>query len=71
MSIISAHELGVNVPEIPNRRERRARAKKAKLFRHPGGWKHVNEAAKMQREQAIHKAVDLANKKMNAKKKAE
>lgn len=71
MSIISAHELGVNVPEIPNRRERRARAKKAGLFKHPGGWNHVNQAAKMQRDNAIKKAVDLANKKMNAKKKAE
>lgn len=71
MSIISAHELGVNIPEIPSRKERRRRAKKAGLFKHKGGWKHVNEAAKMQREQAILKATDLANKKLNAQKKAE
>lgn len=69
MSIISAHELGVNVPEIPNRKERRRRAKAAKIFRHPGAWQKVNEAANMQRDQAIHKAVDLANKKMNMEKK--
>ena len=28
------------------------------------------EAANMQRDQAIHKAVDLANKKMNMEKKS-
>jgi len=67
MSIVSAHQLGVNIPEIPNRKERRKRAKKAGLFKHPGGWNHVNQSAKMQRDNAIMKAVDLANKKNNAK----
>lgn len=70
MGIISSHELGVNIPEIPNRRERRRRAKAAGLFKHPGGFKHVNEAAKMQRDNAINKAVDLMHKKQNMEKKS-
>lgn len=67
MGIISSSKLGVNVPDIPNRKERRKRAKKAGLFKpqYRGGWAHVNKAANMQREQAIHKMVDLANKKGN------
>lgn len=71
MGIISAHELGVNVPEIPNRRERRRRFKKAGGFKHQGGWQHVNRAANMQRENAIKKATDLANKKLNAQEKSD
>lgn len=64
---ISAHKLGVNVPHIPSRAERRKRAKSAGVFKHKGGWKHVNDQAYMQRDNAINKAVDLANKKRNMK----
>ena len=74
MGIISASELGVNVPEIPNRKERRKRAKKAGLFKAPmkkrNAWHQVNHAANMQRDQAIHKMIDLANKKQNAQEKS-
>lgn len=73
MGIISASELGVNVPEIPNRKERRRRAKKAGIFKpkYKGAWQHVNRQANMQREEAIHKMVDLANKKQNMEKSNE
>lgn len=72
MGIISASELGVNIPEIPNRKERRKRAKKAGLFKpkYKGAWGHVNRQANMQREAAIHKMIDLHNKKENAKEKS-
>ena len=70
MGIISSHELGVRIPEIPNRKERRRRAKAAGVFKHPGGFQHVNNAAKMQRDNAIMKAVDLMNKKENMEKKS-
>jgi len=68
MSIIGKHDVGVEVPYIPSRAERRARAKKAGVFKHKGGWKHVNDAAYMQRNNAIQKAVDLQHKKQNAPK---
>lgn len=68
MSIIGKADVGQPIPYIPSRAERRARAKKAGVFKHPGGWKHVNEAAYMQRNNAIQKAMDLQNKREHAPK---
>lgn len=68
MSIIGDHQVGAPIPHIPTRRERRARAKQAGVFKHKGGWQHVNAVANMQREEAIKKAVDLQNKRNNAPK---
>lgn len=66
--VLSAHKLGVNIPHIPSRAERRKRAKKAGVFKHKGGWRHVNNQANMQRDAAIKKAVDLSNKRKNMEK---
>lgn len=67
--VIRPEDYGVKIPEIPNRKERRRRAKSAGIFKYPGGFKRVNDAANMQRTQAIHRAVDLANKKVIKPKK--
>lgn len=68
MGIISQSDAGSKIPYIPSRAERRARAKQAGVFKHKGGWKHVNDAAYMQRNNAIEKAVNLQNKRKNGVK---
>lgn len=71
MSIIGNHNVGTPIPYIPSRAERRRRAKTAGVFKHKGGWKHVNDAANMQRDNAIRQAIDLQNKRANAPKQSE
>ena len=68
MSIVGNHDVGVNIPHIPSRAERRKKAKTAGVFKHKGGWQHVNAVANMQRDNAIKQAIDLQNKRSNAPK---
>lgn len=71
MGLLSSSKIGNEIPHIPNRKERRRRAKQAGLFKHKGGWQHVNNAAHQQRDEAIHKLVHRANQKHNLKKGSE
>jgi hypothetical protein len=73
MGLLSSSKIGNSIPHIPNRKERRKRAKEAGLFKtkHKGAWQHVNNAAYEQRDEAIHKLVHRANQKHNLKKGSE
>lgn len=57
------------IPNIPNRGERRRLAKKRGIFKHSGGWRKVNDMAYGQRNQAIHKAINIQVKKQNMQRK--
>lgn len=67
MGITSSHDIGNEIPHIPNRRDRRKRFKQAGGFKHKGGWKHVNDMAYTQRNQAVMKLVRRTRQKHNMK----